>query len=105
MDIISPIIRITSAAELRPIKLFQDWEIDEDGLTVLYRPAGLLFAIAHATSAPVPIEMLSARLVHSCQAAELPDAETLTLIGQDALHAFFLASEMCQEADDDQIPF
>ena len=106
MDAIGPVLRINSLAELRPIMLFRDWEIDEAGLSVLYRPAGLLFLIDYAARAPVPIEALSARLAHSCDAAELPDADALTRIGKDALHAFFLAAEVCQEpTDDDQIPF
>lgn len=106
MDTISPVIRITSAAELRPIRLFQDWEIDEERQTVFYRPSGLLFMIDYTVTPPVPLDALSARLIHSCQTTKLPDNDTLTAIGKDALHAFFLAAEVCQEpTNDDQIPF
>ena len=105
MDAIGPVVRIESTAELRPIMLFRDWDIDEEGLTVLYRPAGLLFLIDYIAPAPVPIEGLSARLAHSCKTAELPEIEALTKIGQDALHAFFLAAQVCQEPTDDEPPF
>ena len=106
MNIISPAIRITCATEIRPIRLFQDWEIDEERQTVFYGPASLLLEIGYADTMPVPLKALSARLAHSCQKVELPETEALIRIGQDALHAFFLVADVCQEpTDDDQIPF
>lgn len=101
MDAISPVFRVKSSAELRPIRLFQDWEIDEAQGTAFYRPKGLLFLIAASGPCPVPIDALTAQLAHSCEPVQLPDVATLANLGRDALHAFYLVASICQEPDDE----
>jgi hypothetical protein len=114
MDALGPIIYLTDVQDLRPIRLFRDWAVDEYARTVLHRPSKLLFRIDcpspdsdGAPSASVPLAALSARVVHVCNGAQLPAMHDLHRIGKDAILAFAIIADAFPPPPDhpDDIPF
>ena len=109
MDTVSPIISLSDDRDLRPIKLFRDWDVDENARTVFHRPRKLVFLIDYV--APLDGERvrpggITARVAHVCDGHQLPTIETLQRIGKDAIHAFILSAAVCQDpSDPDDIPF
>jgi hypothetical protein len=109
MDTVSPVISLSDDLDLRPIKLFRDWSVDEDARTVFYRPRKLAFSIdydAPLGGGHVRPSAIKARVMHVCDGQRLPAMETLERVGKDAIHAFVLSADVCQERlDPGDIPF
>jgi hypothetical protein len=109
MDTISPTISLADDRDMRPIKLFRDWDVDENARTVFHRPRKLVFLIDYV--APLDGERVrpgavTARVAHVCDGHQLPAMKTLRRIGKDAIHAFILCSGVCHDPrDEDDIPF
>ena len=109
MHAIAPVIRLDDDGDLRPIKLFKDWQVDEFARLVHHRPSKLAFLIDYITPPEgewVKPSGLCARLVHACDGTDVPAAARLRRIAKDAIHAFVLIARVCQEpTGEDEIPF
>jgi hypothetical protein len=109
MDALGPAIRLDNDSDMRPIKLFRDWVVDEKDRTVFHRPSKLLFVVDYPEPAgrqAVRPSSITARVAHVCAGGALPAHEKLRRIGKDAIHAFVASADACQEPlENDDIPF